>query len=383
MEKLERRYEVDWLRILLILSVFIFHIGMFFNTFGWHVKNNVQTTDLNSLMSFLHIWRMPLLFFISGSGTCFALGNKSIGKYASERNRRLMIPFLFGIFTLVPIQVYLEKVDQYSSLLDFYTHMFEGTYPEGNMSWHHLWFILYLFFISMIAIPIINWLRSKNADRFFSFIDKLAGMKGGLLLLVIPILLSQLILRPYFPNSTHAFVDDWAYMALYFIFFIYGFIFARSKTFSKNLIKQRYFNLAAAIIVIILLFSRHYLVESDFWGGYYYLIVSVCVAWFVGLAALGFSFKYLSHDSKFRKYANEAIYPFYLLHQPIILLFGFYMKDLEMSIALKAFYLTVLSFTTSVTIYLFLIRPFNFMRVVFGLKARKKEQLQLKTISSK
>ena len=356
---------------------------MFFNTFGWHVKNNVQTTELNSLMSFLHIWRMPLLFFISGAGTCFALGNKSIRKYASERNRRLMIPFLFGIFTLVPIQVYLEKVDQYTSLLDFYTHLFEGAYPEGNMSWHHLWFILYLFFISMVAIPIINWLRSSKADRFFNFIDKLAGKKGGLLLLVIPLILSQLILRPYFPDSTHGFVDDWAYMTLYFIFFIYGFIFARSKAFSKSLIKQRYFNLSAAVLVTILLFGRHYLIENDVIRGYYYLIVSVCVAWFVGLATLGFSFKYLSHNSKFRKYANEAIYPFYLLHQPIILLIGFYMKDLEMNIVVKAIYLTVLSFTASVGIYLFLIRPFNFMRVMFGLKARKKEQLQLKTVSSK
>ncbi|NOU61094.1 acyltransferase family protein [Marinifilum caeruleilacunae] len=383
MERTDRRYEVDWLRILLILSVFIFHIGMFFNTFGWHVKNNVQTTDLNALMSFLHIWRMPLLFFISGAGTCFALGNKSLGRYASERNRRLMIPFLFGIFTLVPIQVYLEKVDQYSSLLDFYTHMFEGTYPEGNMSWHHLWFILYLFFISMVAIPVISWLRSTNAASFFTFVDKLVSKKGGLLLLVIPILISQLILRPHFPNSTHGFVDDWAYMALYFIFFIYGFIFAKSKMFAQNLIKQRYINLIAAIVATVLLFSRNYISENDMWQNYSYLLTSILVAWFVGLAALGFSFKYLNFNSKFRKYANEAIYPFYLLHQPIILLIGFYMKDLEMSIALKAFYLTSLSLVASIGIYVFLIRPFNCMRIVFGLKARKKEQLQVKVIPTK
>lgn len=85
-------------------------------------------------------------------------------------------------------------------------------------------------------------------------------------------------------------------------------------------------------------------------------------------------------NSPFRKHANEAIYPFYLLHQPIILLIGFYIKDMEMNIVVKALYLTIASFATSVGIYLLLIRPFNFMRVLFGLKARKKEQLQLKRV---
>jgi len=371
MEKSERRYEVDWLRILLILSVFVFHIGMFFNTFGWHVKNNVQVSELSGIMSFLHIWRMPLLFFVSGAGTHFALGNKSLSKYASERNKRLMIPFLFGIFTLVPIQVYLEKFDQYASLLDFYSHMFEGAYPEGNMSWHHLWFILYLFIVSMLAIPVIKWFRSSKSTSFFKLIDKLASKKGGLLWLAIPILISQMILRPYFPESTHALVDDWAYMAMYFIFFIYGYVFAQSKVFSKNIVSQRYIHLFASVLVTILLFNSRNLIENTYWSGYLYGVLSILVAWFVGLTAMGFCFKYLTFNSKFRKYANEAIYPFYLLHQPIILLIGFYMKDLEMNVALKAVYLTLTSFTASIGIYFLLIRPFNFMRMVFGLKPLK------------
>lgn len=377
MEKSERRYEVDWLRILLILSVFVFHIGMFFNTFGWHVKNNVQVSELSGIMSFLHIWRMPLLFFVSGAGTHFALGNESLSKYASERNKRLMIPFLFGIFTLVPIQVYLEKFDQYASLLDFYSHIFEGAYPEGNMSWHHLWFILYLFIVSMLAIPVIKWFRSSKSTSFFKLIDKLASKKGGLLWLAIPILISQMILRPYFPESTHALVDDWAYMAMYFIFFIYGYVFAQSKVFSKNIVSQRYIHLFASVLVTILLFNSRNLIENTYWSGYLYGVLSILVAWFVGLTAMGFCFKNLTFNSKFRKHANEAIYPFYLLHQPIILLIGFYMKDLEMNVALKAVYLTLTSFTASIGIYFLLIRPFNFMRMVFGLKPLKSVSLKV------
>ena len=130
-QKTERQYFIDWLRILLILSVFFYHIGMFFNTWGWHVKNPTQYGGfLTNIMVFLHQWRMPLLFLISGAGTYYALGKRSPEKYLGERFKRLMIPFFAGIFILVPVQVYLEKADQFSSLLSFYPQMFDGIYPE-------------------------------------------------------------------------------------------------------------------------------------------------------------------------------------------------------------------------------------------------------------
>ena len=146
----ERQYDIDWLRILLIISVFLFHIGMIFNTWGWHIKNNVLVEQLDGVMAFLHYWRLPLLFLVSGVGTWLALGKRTSGQYVKERFRRLFIPFLAGIFILVPVQVYMEKAAQFDSLLAFYPHMFDGVYPEGNFSWHHLWFILYLFTIALI-----------------------------------------------------------------------------------------------------------------------------------------------------------------------------------------------------------------------------------------
>jgi len=383
MEKQERRFDIDWMRILLILSVFIFHIGMFFNSWGWHVKNNIELSGLNRTMEFLHYWRMPLLFFISGAGTFLALGSKTLAKYAGERAKRLMIPFLIGLFTLVPIQVYLEKFDQYSSLWNFYSHMFEGVYPEGNFSWHHLWFILYLFFISIVAIPCIKWLRSEKSKGLFTFIDKLSQKKGGLLLLAFPILVSQMILRPYWPESTHAFANDWAYMMLYFLFFIYGYIFAKSKPMYQNIIKQRYINLLASVVVTMFMYKAFDLIGDDYWADYFYGFNAILLAWFMGMTALGFCGRYMNFDSPFRKKANEAIYPFYLLHQPIILLIGFYMKDMDMQIGIKALLLCGTSFFMTVLIYLTLVRPFNFMRVVFGLKSLRRADAKLKVYAIK
>jgi glucan biosynthesis protein C len=163
----ERQFYIDWLRILLILSVFLFHIGMIFNTWGWHVKNDQQFGGLlQGIMSFLHYWRMPLLFLISGAGTYFALGKRTSAQYLTERFKRLFIPLVVGVFTLVPVQVYIERASSYTSLLDFYPHMFEGIYPEGNFSWHHLWFIVYLFVIALLISPFLGMLRSARFVRF-------------------------------------------------------------------------------------------------------------------------------------------------------------------------------------------------------------------------
>jgi fucose 4-O-acetylase-like acetyltransferase len=93
-EKRTRQYDVDWLRIILIISVFLFHIGMVFNSWEWHVKNDQQVAFLKYPMTFLHYWRMPLLFFISGAGTFFALGFRSTGEYIKERATRLLIPLI-------------------------------------------------------------------------------------------------------------------------------------------------------------------------------------------------------------------------------------------------------------------------------------------------
>ncbi|MFA8435731.1 MAG: acyltransferase family protein [Marinifilaceae bacterium] len=370
-----RRYDVDWLRIILILSVFIFHIGMMYNTWGWHMKNIEQVSVYNPLWSFLHIWRMPLLFFISGVGTALALRRRSIKQYAGERCRRLLLPFFAGLFLLVPVQVYLEKYDQYSSLGDFYLHMFDGSYSHGgNFSWHHLWFILYLFLFSMIAIPVIKWLRSGRANNLLCSIERLTGRKGGLLLLGLPILISQIVLRPFFPQNTNALFNDWAYFVFYLLYFLYGYIFAGSATITENIIKQRRLNLLAGTIVTCCMFLSFDLIPNRYWAEVSYGVNSILLGWFVGLTVLGYGYRFMNFDSWFRRVANEAIYPFYLLHQPVIVFFGFLLKDLEMSVWLKFGLVIVFSFVTTVLIYIFFVRPFNLLRVLFGLKPNKPQK---------
>ena len=380
----ERQYYIDWLRILLILSVFLFHIGMIFNSWDWHVKNDITCEYKSTLwyiMVFLGRWRMPLLILISGASTYFALGRRTARQYLKERFKRLFIPLAFGIFTLVPVQVYIEKSAQFDSLISFYPHMFEGVYPAGNFSWHHLWFIAYLFFIALVISPFLNYFRSGQFDLFVGKLGDIVSKRFGANIFLIPLVLSQLLLRPFFPENTHGFIDDWAAIVYYIIFFLSGFILISNKNMVESIRKQKHLFLAESVIVTIMLLTIPYMFTNQLYRNMTWDIIEPFVAWSCGMAAIGYAKQYLNKNNKFRMLANEAIYPFYLLHQPIIVVVAYFMVQWEIAIIWKVLFITSTSFALTVSIYWFLIRPFNVLRFIFGMKWLQKESR--KTAQSK
>jgi len=375
-----RKYFIDWLRILLIFSVFLYHIGMFFNPWSWHVKNNVTVTWLNDLMWFLHLWRMPLLFLVSGVGTFYALGHRNTKQYLGERFRRIFLPLVIGIITLVPVQVYIEKIDQYSSLGHFYLHMFDGVYPTGNFSWHHLWFLVYLFLMALLISPFLNYLKSQKFANFrrrlIVYLSKPLALNWMLLILIA----SQAILREYFPDQTNALYNDWAYFVYYFLFFLAGFILITSDQIVEVLTQQRRLYLIQTVVVTIFMFSISSLFENRTLMGWLYGVSGIVIGWSCGITAIGYAKRYINFNNHWRKVLNEGIYPFYLLHQPIIIVIGYYLKPWKMPVVLKIVLLIVLSLFASVTIYWGFVKRFNITRFMFGLKPLpKKETLALQS----
>ncbi len=152
-----RKYEIDYLRVFAFMILILYHAGMVFVPWDYHLKNNAISEDFEIPMLFVNQWRLPLLFVISGIGTYFSFSRRSNGQFARERFRRLIVPLIFGILVIVPPQIYYERLVQgvpYLSYLDFYLNdaVRGGAYPLGNFSWHHLWFILYLFIFSALLV---------------------------------------------------------------------------------------------------------------------------------------------------------------------------------------------------------------------------------------
>lgn len=381
-QKQDRQYYIDWLRIVLILSVFLFHIGMIFNSWEWHVKNDVTSgykSVLWYIMVFFGRWRMPLLILISGAGTYFALGKRSSWEYLGERFKRLFIPLLVGVFTLVPVQVYIEKSAQYDSLLGFYPHMFEGIYPTGNFSWHHLWFIAYLFVIALMISPFLGYLRGEKFARFKEKLERIVTRPLGANIFLIPLVLSQALLRPFFPETTHALLDDWATVSFYSIFFLSGFTMLSSRSMVESVSRQRKLFCIESIVATIMLFTLPYMFSNEFMSDITWQISEAFVGWSCGLTAIGYAKQYLTADNKFRRLANEAIYPFYLIHQPVIVVMGYIIVQWDIAILWKVLLITFSSFIVTVSIYWLLVRPFNVLRVIFGMKRLRKENTNLET----
>lgn len=371
--KSERKYFIDWLRIGLILSVFFFHIGMIFNPWSWHIKSAETFTFLEPFMSWLHLWRMPLLFLVSGVGTYYALGFRTTKQYIKERTRRLFLPFIIGIFTLVPIQVYIEKINQYGSLANYYTHMFEGVYPVGNFSWHHLWFILYLLVVSLLISPFIKYSRSGHFNMVRDKLIAITSKKLGLNWLIPIIIGSQIILRQYFPDSTHALFNDWAYFTFYLLFFIIGFVLFTSDKVINEVANQRRLYGLQTIIFTIFMFSFWIFDINISGGNYIYGIIEIIIAVSCGLSAIGYCKVYFNKDHKFRRMLNEAIYPFYLLHQPIIVVVGYIILQWQLPILIKSILITIISLLLTIGLY-WVISKFNVLRIAFGMKKKVLEK---------
>ena len=133
----ERRYDLDWLRIMAILLIFFYHCTKFFDTdAGWFIKNNEINRYLDKAMSFGASFALPLFFVIAGMGTFYALKFVSAGKYVLSRTIRLLVPFIIGLFTHVPLQVFLTRKQQgYSgNFFQFYGQMFNGIYIDNTSS---------------------------------------------------------------------------------------------------------------------------------------------------------------------------------------------------------------------------------------------------------
>ena len=390
----QRRYDLDWLRVIAILTLLLYHTGMIYVSWGWHIKSPEHSQPMEEVMRWLHRWRMPLLFFISGAGTFFALKNfgsrnatSPYLRYAGERVRRLFVPLVFGMFVIVPPQIYIEWLFRHrfaGSYFTFYPEVFKfQSYHDGGtggaFSWHHLWFICYLFFYSLLSIPVFRWLKRESGQRFTDRLGRLIARRGGALILVLVIIVSQVLLKPYFPDETHALVNDWAYFVKNLLLFWLGYVLTSRAEFWQILTDQRRIFLVATLICTVILYGSRAIwgeeaIDNMLWLDVLYTLNSDCLTWFSVLTTIGYGYQYLNVNPSWigrpiLKHLNEAVYPFYILHQTVIVLIGYYVLT-KTNLGVYDGFLVVSgsSLLVCVTIYVLLIRPFRLTRALFGLK---------------
>ncbi|MDB5087539.1 MAG: Peptidoglycan/LPS O-acetylase OafA/YrhL, contains acyltransferase and SGNH-hydrolase domain [Mucilaginibacter sp.] len=370
-----RQYYLDWLRVITICLVFLFHCGRFFDFDDWHVKNAAVSSTANLFTFFMVQWMMPLFFFISGASTWFALQSKTSGKFLKDRMQRILVPLIFGIFILSPHQVYFERLSHHQfagTFFEFLPHYFSGLYAfGGNFAWMglHLWYLLLLFIFSVITLPLLLLLKLKSTGRIKS--------GSAFIYLFIFVILLALPGCLFSPDSIiGARVWGGWNMIEHLVLFILGYFAFSMVDIQNTWLKYRYILLVITILstaVNIYLFVNN--IKFDFGTFPYFLKIAlrslVCFSWICTL--LGFAKNKLNHTNKFLKYGNEAVLPFYIIHQPVIVLIGYFIVQSQLSIGLKYVVIVVVSLSIVMFCYEFLIRRVEAIRFLFGIGRSKKK----------
>jgi glucan biosynthesis protein C len=372
-----RVYHLDWLRVLAILAVFIFHTGRFFDTDGWHVKNPTTYAGMDIWKDFLASWILPLFFLISGASIFYSLGKSGAVRFAKDKVLRLLVPLAFGSVTHVSLQVYLEARTQSGftgSFFQFLPHYFQGLRGlGGNFAWMglHLWYLEVLFVYSLAFLPLFLWLKAGSGRGVLGWLGDFLARPGAAYLLVLP---GALLVSALNPNSLFFGSRDWGGWALpmYVPYFLAGFVLVSHAGLQQRICRQRWWSLAGVGIAMIalLVLARD---EPVFGTPFYTLIFSLygLLSWCCVLAILGFGMEHLTFSTPFLRYANEAVLPFYILHQTVIISVGFFVVRWAIPDLAKFAIIATSSFATIMLLYEFLVRRFNLLRFLFGMRLLK------------
>lgn len=388
----ERRYDLDYLRVGAFILLIFYHIGMYFVAdWGWHVKSSSQSEFLQNLMLFSNQWRMPLIFLISGAA--LALVEPKLGRLTLLRIRftRVFIPLILGMYLIVPPQLYFELGQKegfsgsYLEFMAFYVNTSTSMFPDhqhgplGLLTWNHLWYLAYLMSYTLIFLLIspllrrISWpgldARLSPGMAFFVLITILCG--------------AGIWLKPLFPK-TNALFGDWYNHALYFSVFIAGYFIAKCPQLWAGIIAKRRFWLALAIIhfsVLLCLFHNWIpkllgISAEEFYKPW---PISVAVQWIVYTNVVAWLFTLLAwaghllrRPSKGLAYMNEAILPWYILHQTVTIALAAWSASWLPGPWSSAILLIVGTFAICALAYE-LIRRVSLLRWIFGMKPLKKQ----------
>ncbi len=360
-------------------TVFLFHCTRFFDTEDWHVKSPRMSPTLDIVIIFTVQWMMPLFFILSGIAAYHSLARRRWWQYLASRIKRLVVPLAFGIFVIIaPWQVYLERVShgQYSgSFRRWFPYYFDGWYGlGGNFAWMgvHLWYLEILFVFSVLALPLFLYLRSSSGVRLVEALSRFLSWPGALFLLAIPIAVVTFIgMTP--PVARTILGDEgfggWSLLP-YLVLLILGYLLAANDELARTMERNRIAGLMTGILSFIVGYVIYRATEQWPWlpRG---LVLSplrgvLCWSWLVAIC--GFASRYLRFTNDFLKYANEAVLPFYILHQTIILTVGYYVIRLDAPLWMEYLIIVIISFATVMAVYEFLIKRRNVLRVLFGMK---------------
>jgi hypothetical protein len=374
----QRMYYIDWLRVIAFGLLFVFHSLRLFDTYPWHLKNAETSTSINYIIEFMHSWRMYIIFLVSGAGTYFAMKSKK-ENFLNGRLKRLIIPYIFGVFILIPPQKFFEAIQQSGfegNYLHFLTQLPNGLINENfgwNLIWtgylgYHIWYLVYLFVQTLLFLPLFKLLL-RYQNKVCEHSNKLFRSFYSIWFILIPFVLLEFLLRPVFPHYL-----NWADFATFSLYFLIGFLLQINQNIILFIEKNAYkFLLIAVTCWSLYLFNKTFfdnISTPEYHLNYFFSIILKnlnSISWVFAFTGLGK--KYLNFNHRYLNDLNQGILPFYILHQTLIIIVGYYIVSMNLTITVKFVFVFLVSFILTIGSYQIIWR-IRFLRFLFGMKAK-------------
>ena len=406
-----RRHELDWLRSLVVLGLIPIHAAILFSAASDVQLKNAETNMLlTRLISFTTVFGMPLLFLVAGASSWFALGRRTPRRYVQERLKHLFLPFVFATLLIIPVQVYavlsadpqllstvavpIANHHALDSYVHFYpTYLWAYAYFMTHYSltlvpifWGHLWFLPRLLVTSFVALPLLIYLRGPSGRHLLDRLALLCERPGGIFLLAVPLIITDIALRPGWLNTMTAhwpIFDDWCQFFLYFIFFIWGFVLYADPRFLRQVARH----MPAALILgsalwIIAQFIQVPNYRIPFTVSpipFLFLPFRSLMSWLLTVGMLGVGIRYLARTNRLGRFLNDAAFPIYVIHMPVILVIAVNVLRWPTSVPVKFIVIVLGSALMILAIYELLIKRWPPVRVLFGMSPHERDFSQPKT----
>jgi glucans biosynthesis protein C len=384
-----RRPDIDWLRVTATYLLFVFHVGMVFNPAPFfHIRNADLSFAWLVVCGFIGLWHMPLFFLLAGWSAASSLQARGSRGFLAERVRRLAIPLLAGCVLLAPAIKYVELrsgldlnhaglrvapalQDGFKTVIpsglptaaafDEPFLAFVPTFFTGleRFTWAHLWFVAYLFTLTLVYLPAFAWLLRRR-DRF-------AGLGSWAVYLpLVPLAAIQLTMRGRWPGIYNLY-NDWANVAYYSVFLMAGFVLACHPAMERLVEREWKRSLAmAGLATSVLLIAVLGVLRSPT----VLLIGSAVAGWCYVVALLGIGRRFFTRSSPTLAYLSESAFPVYVLHQAAIVLPGYWIVRLPLGILAKCGLLLGVSIAVTLATYQWLVRPFAVSRFLLGMRSK-------------
>lgn len=364
-----RLIYLDNLRSFALLLGLVFHSAIVYaDSIGYALKSDERSVILDHFCFFVHSFRMPLFFFLSGFFSEMVWHKKTWKFYLSTRSNRLFIPLIIGLLIFAPIQYYIMQLGKKDNLgfTEFYFHFFTDQY----FGLSHLWFLYYLI-VYCIILPFL-----PGKESFFKF--KVHSTSLFLFLFFSITLGISLIAHSFFPKG-YKFLEIDPYFFFYnFSFFFAGILaYQNQAIFQETEIRLRRKILLFVFAFFLLAFFENSEKTDPLWMGYFFgrewirffhLTLASMTAWGFIYFFIEFFKRFFRKETSMSLYLRDSSLPIYLIHHPVSLILGYGLYHVEVGVYIKFSIHVTLVFLISYGIYDSFVKPSPIWRRLLGMK---------------